>query len=134
LASRPWDSSANPSVIDSPDTAIEQTPDLLALAAVEGRAFTAEPVADVLGRDANEVVDLLDDYLTEDEVHLHRVLAWQGWTPIDDPRTGRRNLSRYKFVSELQWLSLDDPSTRPKAQRKLALARSGEPLQPPATG
>jgi tetratricopeptide (TPR) repeat protein len=110
----------------SKDAAVEKTLDLLRLAAVQGRVFIAEAVSDALGRDADEVIDLFDDHLITDDAHPNGVLSWHGWTPIDDQGVGGRVLSSYWFVSELEWLSLGGPSTYPKSDLVLSLARALE--------
>lgn len=79
---------------------------LLGCAALEGRHFTADAVARVLGRDRDELVDFLDDTLVRGEDRPEGVLVEEESVPIDDPRSGRRYLCRYAFTSDLYWLTL----------------------------
>ena len=82
--------------------------ELLSLAALEGRQFTAEAVAHALGRERDEVVDYLDDVLVErglvEEVGLITIGSEQG----------DQHLWQYRFASELDRLTLRQrsPATR----------------------
>ena len=74
--------------------------ELLTVAALEGRDFTAEAVAHALGRSRDEVVDELDDELVE-----AGLIEEVGLITIHEPG-GTRHLWQYRFVSELDRLSL----------------------------
>lgn len=89
-------------------TAAEQgrVRDLLAIAALEGRAFTAEAVAEVLGQTRDEVLDLFHDYLveTEEEPGILRALEW---VDLFDAKGVEFTVWRYAFTSDLFWLTLE---------------------------
>ncbi|MDP2712487.1 MAG: tetratricopeptide repeat protein [Solirubrobacteraceae bacterium] len=79
--------------------------ELLVCAALEGRTFTAAAVAATLGRDRDEVIDLLDDALAVDDDRPAGLVQEVGSITIDD-ETGKRHLWLYRFVEELDWLTL----------------------------
>jgi hypothetical protein len=74
--------------------------ELLTVAALESRHFTAEAVAHALGRSRDEVVDELDDELVE-----AGLIEEVGLITIHEP-DGTRHLWQYRFVSDLDRLSL----------------------------
>ena len=74
--------------------------ELLTVAALEGRHFTAEAVAHALGRERDEVIDHLDDKLAE-----AGLIEEVGLITIHEPG-GTRHLWQYRFVSDLDRLSL----------------------------
>jgi AAA domain-containing protein len=84
---------------------LDRTRELLACAALEGRRFTADAIARVLRRDRDEVIDALDDTLTRDASRPDGMLTEAGSVSISD-ETGERHLWRYRFASELDWLTL----------------------------
>ena len=80
--------------------------ELLAHGALEGPVFTAEAVARVLGRDRDEVIDLLDDMLLHDDEHPEGVVHEAGSIGVDDEHGARRHLWLYRFDATLDWLTL----------------------------
>jgi tetratricopeptide (TPR) repeat protein len=85
---------------------LEAARELLATAALEGPRFTAQAVADVLRRDPDEVIDLLDDSLTATEDRTDGLVVDLGFLEIQDPKADSRFVNRYQFVSTLHWHTL----------------------------
>jgi len=85
---------------------LEDARELLATAALEGLRFTAEAVAGALGRDPDEVIDLLDDPLTRSEDRPEGLVVDIGFLEVEGPDVEPRHLSRYQFVSTLHWRTL----------------------------
>ncbi len=77
---------------------------ILACGALEGRTFTADATALVLQREADEVIDLLDDWLVGDGNEPG--LVEEVPTVTVDDEAGTRHLRRYRFRAELDWLVL----------------------------
>ena len=106
--------------------ALEGVRELLAHAALEGPVFTADAVARVLGRDRDEVIDLLDDMLVHDDEHPDGVAHEAGSIDVDDESGAKRHLWLYRFTSTLDWLTLAHrglgESDRRTAARGLAQA------------
>jgi len=106
--------------------ALREARELLVCAALEGRRFTAEGVAAALGRDRDEVNDLLDERLARDEGHPLGLVVEDGSVEVDD-ETGRRTLWRYRFAAELDWLTLsrhDGLTDARRSERAGELARA----------
>jgi len=99
---------------------------LLTHAALEGPVFTADAIARVLRRDRDEVIDLLDDRLVHDEEHPAGIVHETGSLDVVDQHGARRHLWLYRFVHELDWLTLTyrgvGESERRTAARDLAKA------------
>jgi tetratricopeptide (TPR) repeat protein len=74
---------------------------ILACAALEGRYFTADAVALALGRDRDEVIDLLDDHLAADTTRPDGLVEEAGFARGTDPAGRLRDLPRYRFTSQL---------------------------------
>ena len=102
--------------------AAQRARELLVCAALEGRTFTAEAVARALGRESDEVIDLLDDHLVHDDEHPDGLVLELGSVGIDDGR-GTRHLWLYRFESALHWLTLCHHHDLPEERRR-ELARA----------
>jgi hypothetical protein len=82
---------------------------VVAVGALEGRQFTAQAVALVVGRDADE---LIDEHLLAGPERPDGLLEEAGFVALADPRATTdgegegRWVSRYRFVSELHWRTL----------------------------
>jgi hypothetical protein len=85
---------------------LEAARELLATAALEGPRFTAQAVADALGRDPDEVIDLLDDSLMATEDRTDGLVVDLGFLEIQVPMAESRFVNRYQFVSTLHWHTL----------------------------
>jgi hypothetical protein len=81
---------------------LEDVRQLLACAALEGRTFTADAVAQALGRDRDEVIDFLDERLAVD-VSGSELLEEADGVRIVPVRGEVRHLWRYRFVRSLDW-------------------------------
>jgi tetratricopeptide (TPR) repeat protein len=85
---------------------------VVAVGALEGRQFTAQAVALVVGRDADELIDELDEHLLAGPQRPDGLLEEAGFVALADPRATTdgegegRWVSRYRFVSELHWRTL----------------------------
>jgi hypothetical protein len=79
---------------------LQRASELLTVASLEGRQFTAEAVAHALGRERDEVVDHLDDVLVEGEL-----VEEAGLITIES-EAGTQHLWMYRFVSDLDRLTL----------------------------
>jgi tetratricopeptide (TPR) repeat protein len=85
---------------------------VVAVGALEGRQFTAQAVALVVGRDADELIDELDEHLLAGPERPDGLLEEAGFVALADPRATTdgegegRWVSRYRFVSELHWRTL----------------------------
>jgi len=79
----------------------------LGCAALEGRRFTAEAVALAVqpGRDPAEIIDFLDSALVFDDAHPDGLVSkdTSALVPAGD---GARELARYRFARELDWIAL----------------------------
>jgi hypothetical protein len=84
----------------------------LGLGALEGRQFTAEAVAVVVDRDADDLIDEFDEHLVAGDGRPDGLLADAGFVEIVDPRATNagpgqgRTVFQYRFVSELHWRTL----------------------------
>ncbi len=107
--------------------ALDHVFELLAHAALEGREFTADAVAAALGRDRDEVIDLLDDKLILDDEHPGGLVREAGSLSLDGG-TGKRHLWLYRFDPELDWWTLHHRGLAAGQRRAgaLALARAIE--------
>ena len=107
--------------------ALDRVHELLAHAALEGREFTADAVAAALGRDRDEVIDLLDDRLVLDDEHPGGLVREAGSLSLDGG-TGKRHLWLYRFDAELDWWTLHHRGLAEGQRRAgaLALARAIE--------
>ena len=103
------------------DRALDAVHGLLAHAALEGRTFTADAVAAALGRDRDEVIDLLDDRLVLDDEHPGGLVREAGSLSLDGG-TGKRHLWLYRFDAELDWWTLYHRGLAPGRRRAAALA------------
>lgn len=102
---------------------LEQTRALLTCAALEGRRFTAEAVAQVTGWERDDLIDFFDDHLIASEERADGILLEDGSVTIDDEQTGERTLWRYAFVSDLHWHALQSRySLTATEQKQLSLA------------
>ena len=96
---------------------LERAREVLSVAALEGRQFTAEAVAHALERERDELVDYLDDVLVEAEL-----VEEVGLITIESEQ-GTQHLWRYRFVSDLDRLTLRHALTgREAADRSERLA------------
>ena len=86
--------------------------DVLRCGAIEGPTFTAEVVAGALGRDRDEVIDLIDDVLAAGEEPL---LRDAGGIEIGD-----RHLWRYAFADVALWRALAPGSADPAGAEAVA--------------
>jgi tetratricopeptide (TPR) repeat protein len=77
---------------------------LLAVAALEGRRFAADAVADALQRDRNDVIDLLDAGLSGDGQTAGIVAEIASRHIVDE--SGERDLWIYDFAVRLDWLTI----------------------------
>jgi tetratricopeptide (TPR) repeat protein len=84
----------------------------LAVGALEGREFTAQAVALVVGWDADELIDEFDEHLLVGPERPEGLLEEAGFIELADPRATtdgqgeKRWVARYRFVSELHWRTL----------------------------
>jgi tetratricopeptide (TPR) repeat protein len=78
---------------------------VLEWAALEGQRFTPAAVAGTLQRDPEEIVDFLDDYVISDDTHRDGLVVDCGWVTVND-EAGRRSVAVYRFVRDLDWLTL----------------------------
>ena len=78
---------------------------VLAVAALEGRRFTAPAIADALGRDRDDTIDFLDEHLSLDDEHPDGFVVEDGFLHVRDER-GQRSLAMYRFARGLDWLTL----------------------------
>ena len=78
---------------------------VLRTAALEGRIFTARPLADLLGEDPDDLIDWLDANLVSEHETAQEPLVEAGFVEVPDKgRTaGMRWLNRYAFKSQLVW-------------------------------
>jgi hypothetical protein len=84
---------------------------VLTVGALEGREFTAQAVALVVGRDADELIDEVDEHLLAGPQRPDGLLEEAGFVELADPRATDgggegRWVARYRFVSELHWRTL----------------------------
>jgi tetratricopeptide (TPR) repeat protein len=86
----------------------ERAREVLTVAALEGPQFTAEALAHALESDRDELVDYLDDVLVEAEL-----VEEAGLITIESEQ-GTHHLWRYRFVSDLDRLSLRHTLTGPE--------------------
>jgi tetratricopeptide (TPR) repeat protein len=91
---------------------LEGAREVLSVAALEGREFTAEAVAHALGRERDELVDYLDDVLVEGEL-----VEEVGLITIESD-AGTQHLWQYRFVSDLDRLTLRHALTRTEAAER----------------
>jgi len=94
---------------------------LLAYAALEGHVFTADAVALALDRSKEEIVDLFDDRFAVDGEQPDGFVCPDDLVVLDEP-SGLRHLLRYRFASELDWLTLYDHGLKDSRRRAAALA------------
>jgi len=92
---------------------------LLAFAALEGHVFTADAVALALDRSEEEIGDLFDDALAVDDEQPDGFVCPDELVVLDDP-SGWRHLLRYRFASELDWLTLYDHGLKDSRRRAAA--------------
>ncbi len=94
------------------DDQAERVVHALAVAALEGREFTAQAVALVVGRDADELIDEFDERLLASPERPDGLLEEAGFMELADPRAATdgegegRWVARYRFASELHWRTL----------------------------
>ena len=77
---------------------------LLSVAALEGRQFTADAVAEALQRDRDDVIDQLDGALSGDH-GMAGIVAEVDCRHIAD-ESGERDLWIYEFLVRLDWLTI----------------------------
>jgi tetratricopeptide (TPR) repeat protein len=98
---------------------VEAIGDVLECAALEGRTFTAEAVATAVGRDPDDVMDLLDDRLASDREPA--IVEEIGFVTVR--RRGReRALCRYGFSSPLVRAALAPRDLTTSRSRALILS------------
>ena len=97
---------------------LEQTRTLLACAALEGRRFTAEAVAQVTGRERDDLIDFFDDHLVASTERADGILHEDDSVTIDDEQTGTRTFWRYSFVSDLHWHAMQSRYSLTAAEQK----------------
>jgi len=107
------------------NAAVHRAMRLLACAALEGRQFTAEALADALGRERDAVNDEIDSVLILDETHPDGFLVNDGSVAVIDEQ-GERTLRLYRFEAHLDWLTLRHYGLAEREARglNLRLARS----------
>jgi tetratricopeptide (TPR) repeat protein len=108
----------------------------LACGALEGRTFTAEAIALVLGQDGDEVVDFLDDNLSIEADPASGLLEELPILTVTD-EAGQRHLHRYRFRAELDWLASQQyglPGESQRNQRLLSLAGALQAVYGAASG
>jgi hypothetical protein len=94
------------------DDQAERVVHALAVGALEGREFTAQAVALVVGRDADELIDEFDEHLLTSPERPDGLLEEAGFIELADPRAitdgegEGRWVARYRFASELHWRTL----------------------------
>ncbi len=91
---------------------LERAREVLSVAALEGRLFTAEAVAHALEIQRDELVDYLDDVLVEGEL-----VEEAGLITIESDE-GTQHLWQYRFVSDLDRLTLRYALTRREAAER----------------
>ncbi len=101
---------------------------LLRLAAMEGRTFTPQALATVLGQEEDELFDLLDKLLLEPE-QPHGFLEELKPLTVFDPKRSREReqiLYQYRFTAHLFWLKLagDFVDQEQRQTRALDLAQA----------
>jgi tetratricopeptide (TPR) repeat protein len=93
-------------LIGADDVALlASTQRILSCAALEGRTFTAEAVAEALGFSRDEVIDLLDDRLAVPRAGTDGLVEELAALHVTD-ENATRSLWRYRFRSRLDWLTL----------------------------
>jgi tetratricopeptide (TPR) repeat protein len=91
------------------DDQAERVVHALVVGALEGREFTAQAVALVVGRDADELIDEFDEHLLASLERPDGLLEEAEFIKLVDPRATTdevRWVARYRFVSELHWRTL----------------------------
>lgn len=92
------------------DDTLDRVVRTLAVGALEGRQFTAQAVAQAVGRDADELIDELDGRLLASQERPDGLLEEARFLELADPRATPngegRAVARYRFVSELHWRTL----------------------------
>jgi tetratricopeptide (TPR) repeat protein len=91
---------------------LERAREVLSVAALEGRLFTADSVAHALGSERDEFVDYLDDVLVAGEL-----VEEAGLITIESEE-GTQHLWQYRFVSDLDRLTLRHALTRTEAAER----------------
>jgi tetratricopeptide (TPR) repeat protein len=94
--------------------------ELLAVAALEGRRFTADAVARALDRNRDSVIDQLDDTLARDDTHPQGIVVEIGARNVSDA-TGARDLWVYEFAARLDWLTIRRYGLTPSEHRDYSL-------------
>jgi len=79
---------------------VQETLHILALASLEGREFTANAIAELTGQDSDALIDFLDDKLVEIDSRTAILIE------SAHVETTTTTLWRYKFKSELDWLTI----------------------------
>lgn len=98
---------------------------VLSCAALEGRYFTADVVATALGRDRDELIDLLDDRLAVSDERPQALVEEVGSVSVQNPRGAETVLWRYRFTSQLFRTALGryGPTADERRTLSAALAR-----------
>ena len=92
---------------------------LLSCAALEGRRFTADAVAEALDVDRDGLIDFLDDALGSDDQRPDGLLIDDGFEPIRD-ELGTRHLATYRFARQSDWLTLRHHGCDDHERRRLS--------------
>jgi len=108
----------------------------LAVGALEGRQFTAQAVALVVGRDADELIDEFDEHLLVSPERPNGLLEEAGFVELANPRAtagddeeGVPAVYRYRFASELHWRALRRGYGLPGRERQDACRALAAALQ-----
>ncbi len=110
---------------DPSPAAVAAALELLAWAGLEGQIFTAQAVANALGRDPDDLIDFLDERLVRTDDQPYGLL--EEWESVQIPVGAEvRHLWRYRFAAELFWYTLQqfhrDPSQQAQRCAQLAAA------------
>jgi hypothetical protein len=95
---------------DQQTVPVDEAYRVLSCAALEGTQFTADAVARAISWDRDQLIDFLDDRFVADEGRPEGLIQEVGASTVNDPRSGRRDLWRYAFRSDLHWLTLRVPN------------------------
>jgi tetratricopeptide (TPR) repeat protein len=80
---------------------------IMSVAALEGIIFTAQAVAGLLGKDSDEIIDFIDEYLIQSDDNKNGFLWEESNFTINNSDTRTHTLCTYRFVSDLYWLTYD---------------------------
>ncbi len=92
-----------------------QARELLGCAALEGRSFTAEAVASATRREADAVIDFLDEWLATGDERPEGLVFDEGFLSVQDREGQDHHLCRYSFASDLAYFACRESLTEEEA-------------------